>query len=463
MDTFGSSPNHNRALIRDTLSTSGQTVNKQPNSSIIPKALLKESKDSVSISSRDITSIVSTLKANNVTDIQAIKDYVSTKETSGNFGYQNLTDHQWSKLVATVRNNIAENLAEAIYNTKQNNKLVEITAKEKAHIDTILSNIRNSQVTNITQAIDLVQSHSSDNPGLLSKISGRLINIVQSNNGNQQSSLNALKNDSYTPAFAMDPNKFTNPFKSDIITRNNQPRTTTESKEFLREVLSNPQQRQQLLGANANTVDVSNLILSNYLRGKNPNLLPEDLAKSNMRQMAVEDQIWHNEKMTHRNVSFINDVAAKIAANKAKTIISCRIAGEIAGAATGSLGMASLVGTSPLIGIMGALAMTLIATIIGFAIGKVAGEGLGKVITNTSMELATPEEYEKYKKELEELEERRERQKREAQEEEFEEDEEQEDNDLDEDESQTFSTNFFNSIDTKVSNALKTKILYKKK
>lgn len=465
MDTFGSSPNHTRALVRDTLTTTGAGQNRASGTFNSPKVSLEGPKDSLSISSKDLSNIVETIKANNITDIQSIKDYITFKDTGRNFNVNNLSDHQLSKLLSAVRSNIAENLAEVIYNTKNNEKLTEISAKERIYIDNILSKVRNSQITNLSQAIDLVKSQSADNPNILSKISGSLLIVVHQNE--QQVSSNILRKDSFTPSFSIDSSRFSNPFKSDFLTRSNQPRTVSESKDFLKDLMTTNNDARRQFTSPQGTTELSNLILSEYLRGKNPQLSPEELTKSNMKQAIVKDEIWYHERMAHTKVSFINDVAAKIAANKAKTILSCRIVGEVGGAVCSALGMASLAGTSPLLGVAGAFIMTLIATVAGFMIGKAAGEGLGKVLTNTSFNLATPEEYERYKKEVEDLERERERQKKSAQqtaEEDDNEDESYEEESYEEDDNERENNNgFFNTIDTRVSNALKSKILFRKK
>lgn len=453
MDTFGSNPNQALSMVRDTLTTTG-VANKA--SAVPQRTVIPEVKDSFSISQRDLSNIIETIKANNITDINSIKDIVSAKDTSKNFSLNSLSEHQLSRLLSVVRNNIANNLAEVIYNTKQSDKSINITSKERTHIDKILNTVRQSQITNINQAIDLVRSHSSDNPGLMSKLSGRLVNIIQNNQQTQP--INTIKQDSFNPSLAMDPNKFTNPFKSTAESRSQQPKTVAESKEFFREVLSSNQTKSNSLILPGNTTNISNIMLSEYLSGKNPNQLSNNLTKTNIQRMAIEDQVWYQNTITHNKVSFINDVAAKVAANKAKVIITCRIIGQVGGAAVGALGMAALAGASPIIGIVGAFVLTLAATVAGFAAGKALGDGVGKAITNTSFELKTAEEYEAYDKEIELLEEERERRNKQQQE---------PDEETSEEESEEITTtksnaNFFDEIDSKVSDALRTKTLYRK-
>ena len=99
----------------------------------------------------------------------------------------------------------------------------------------------------------------------------------------------------------------------------------------------------------------------------------------------------------------------------------------------------------------------------GFAIGKAAGEGLGKVVTHTSLNLTTPEELEEYKRRVEELEEERKRLKQAEGIVDEEDEEEDDDDDYEEEDDDTDNTNFFNTIDSKVSNALRSRIFYNKK
>jgi hypothetical protein len=403
MDSFGPSPNHTAPLVRDTVVTAAATSNK--NTGQNRRAILQR-EDSFKLSGKEISRIVESIKANNITDINAIKDMATFKNAKG-FNVDNLSDHQVSKLVSAVRHNIAENVAELIYNTKNNEKLLDITAKERAHIDKILVKLRQSHITDLNQAIDFVKSHSHENPGLFSKISNRLINIVHHNENNaQQLKFGQLVKDNYTPAFAADANRFTNPFKSDIYSRQNQPRTAAEAKEFLNQVITS---KRGSSSANAQaTADLSNLILSSYLRGdRNPLYIAEEMTKGNIKQVSNVDKMFLKEEVLHQNVSYVNDVAAKVATQKAKTIITCRLAGQIGCSATGALSMAALVGTSPLIGLLGAFALTLIASIVGFVVGRAVGETIGKVMTGTDLELMTPEEYEEIKNEIKALEDER--------------------------------------------------------
>lgn len=457
MDTFGSNPNQSLSMVRDTLTTTGAANKPVQNQQ---RVVIPETKDSFSISQTDLRNIIETIKANNITDINSIKDIVSIKDTSKNFNINRLTDHQLSNLLSVVRNNIANNIAEVIYNSKQSENSINITSKERTHIDKILNTIRQSQVTNIDQAVDLVRSHSSDNPSLMSKISGSLVNLIQNNQHNQAP--NTIKQDSFNPSLAMDPNKFTNPFKSNAESRSQQPTTVAESKEFFREFLNSNQTKDNPLIAANSTTNISNIMLSEYLSGKDPNQLSNKLTKTNIQKMAIEDQVWYQNTIAHNKISFINDVAAKVAANKAKVIITCRIIGQVGGAAVGALGMASLAGASPIIGIVGAFVLTLAATVAGFAAGKALGDGVGKAVTNTSFELKTAEEYEAYDKEVELLEEERNRRNKQQQNNENQQQEEKEDDPEEVDTSKS-TKNFFDEIDSKVSEALRTKTLYKKK
>ncbi|MGD9579988.1 MAG: hypothetical protein AB7V50_01325 [Vampirovibrionia bacterium] len=444
-------------MVRDTLTTTN-AANKQSQQQ--QRVSIPETKDSFTISQKDLSNIIETIKANNITDISSINDIVSNKDTAKNFNISSLADHQLATLLSAVRNNIANNIAEVIYNTKQNDKSLNISTNERNHIEKILSSIRQSQVTNIDQAIDIVRSHSSDNPNLISKISGRLVNLIQSNKDTQ--GISVLRNDVFNPSSVMDPNKFTNPFKSTAETRSMQPKTVGESKEFFREMLTSNQQRDNSLMTTNNTINMSNIMLSEYLRGKNPNEVANSLNKTGIQKMAIEDQVWYQNQIEHNKISFINNIAAKIAADKAKVIITCRLIGQIGGSAIGALGMASVAGASPLIGIVGAFVLTLAAAVAGFAAGKAMGDSVGKTITNTSLELKTAEEYEAYEKEVERLEDERNRQNKKDNNQ-SEETEDEEDTETEESENITFSKNFFNEIDTKVSNALRTKTLYKKK
>ena len=456
MDTFGSSPNQTRAIVRDTLTTSSSTNNKGPSTL---RAAIPAAKDSVTISTKDINQIIETIRANNITDINEIKDSLSLKDTRSNFALTSLSDHQLARVLSAVRANIAENLAEVIYNTKNNEKLLDITAKEKAHIDSILTKVRNSQITNLRQAIDFVQSHSSDNPSIMSKISGSLLNIVHQNE--QQNVFNTLRQDNFTPAFSFEPAKFSNPFKSTADTRNIQPRTRAEAQQFLREAIATNQDIRRQMAIQQNTVDMSNLILANYLSGKNPELIAEEMTKGGIKGMTIEDQVWYQEKIAHKNINFLNNVAAKVAANKAKIIITCRLAGQVGGAAAGALGMASIAGATPLIGIVGAFMLTLVASIAGFTLGRAIGEGLGKTITKTDFGSRTPEEYEEYVRQIKLLEQEKEEQERKSKQQYVETEESEEETDT-EITSSTTKTSLFDDIDSKVSAALKSKILYKR-
>jgi hypothetical protein len=388
-------------MVRDGVITTNNIANKGFSN---PAPHIPPEKDSFKLSSKDISSLVSKIKANNITDINAIKD-IATFSGAKTFNVNHLSDHQISKLVSAVRNNIAENVAELIYNTKTSEKLAGINAKEKAHIDRILANLRQSNISDLNQAVEFVKSQSADNPNLLSKISGRLINIVNhSNNGQPQTTYIGLARDSYTPAVSIQSDKFINPFKSDTLMRSDQPRNATEAKEFLSQLLSG---RNRITNPQA-TNDISNLILASYLRGDRTAIsVNEEMLKGNLKQLSSIDKMTLQDQVLHKNVSYINDIAAKIASEKARVIIICRLAGEIAFTSTAALSVASLVGTSPLIGILGGFALTLIAAIAGFIIGKAAGDGIGRIITNTAAELITPEEQEAHLREINLLEEER--------------------------------------------------------
>lgn len=460
MDTFGSNTNAPRALVKDTLTTGKTAANKQP---AAPKPNLTQGKDSFSVSSRDISNIVATLKANNVTDINAIKDYVTSTESvkSSNFTFDSLSDTQVRKLISAVRANIAENVAEVIYSTKNNNTILEMSSKERAHIDNVLGKLRNSQITSMSQAIDFVQRHSENNPGLLAKVSGRLTSLVHQNTQETPNIFNSLRQDSYTPAISIEQRSFTNPFKGDVVMRQGQQRSPAEAKEFLSNIFAANSNATNKTGNPQGATDMSNVILAGYLRGKTtPEMRAEELSKKGITSMAIEDQVWYQEKVAHSKVSFINDIAAKIAADKARVIITCRIVGEVGGATAAALGMASLAGATPIIGIIGAFAMTMVASVLGFIVGKAAGEGMGKIITNTNFDGYTPEEYERIQEEIHLLEDERERQERESRQ--SAEEETEEDEAVEEETNSTNNTGFFSNIDNKVSQALKSRVIYKK-
>lgn len=457
MDSFGKSPHHALPVVKDILTTSSAAHNKNVNNQ---KSYIPESKDSLSLSQKEFTLLEESVKASNITDIESIKDAATFKDLKG-FDFNRLTDYQLTRLISIVRNNIAENIAEVIYNTKNNERLLEITAKEKAFIDNILVKLRQSQINNINQAIDFVKSHSSDNPNLLSKISSRLLNIVANNE--QQTQPQTIDKDRFTSSISMEATKFTNPFRSNSSTRGDIPKTSGEAKEFLNQILTtNKNERDPSINPQAIN-DMSNLILANYLRNNNNLTIPEEMLQGSLKQISSEDQVWLHEKKLHSNVSYLNDVAAKVASEKAQTIIICRLAGETGCATVAALGMASLVGSSPLIGIVGAFILTMAATILGFIVGKTAGEGFGKILTGTNFDTADYDDHKELESEIKRLELNRQQQQQQ--------DSQQEGNsDENKEESEKESTNpekpkvlTFDEIDHKVSDALRSKVIYRKK
>lgn len=451
MDSFGKAPGHTTPLIRDTIIKNNPSSSN--NASII-KHHIHPVKDSFSLSQVEINHLIDTIKANNITDIHSIKDIATFKDVKG-FNVNNLSDHQWSKLVAVVRSNIAENVAEVIYNTKNNEKLQGITTKERAHIDRILAKLRQSHITNINQAIEFVQQQSSNNPNLLSKLSGRLINIVKQNE--QQLSLNNLTKDSFSPAVSIEAGKFSNPFKSDSTTRANQPRTSAEAREFLNQISAKNSSQTNI--NHQGNADLSNLIIANYLKGdKNAIATAEEMAKNNIKQLSNIDKMQIGDKVLHEKISYINDVAAKAATEKAKTIIICRLIGQVGGSIVGALGMATMVGASPLIGLLGAFALTLIAAVVGFILGKATGEMIGKVYTGTDLESMSPEEYEEVERQIELLKEesREKRRRQKAIEASSVEEIEDPDTSISE---EPKDKNAFNYIDIKTSEALKSRAI----
>lgn len=378
MDSFGANSGQRNLLIKDTLTKTEYT---QPKTTLSVRGMYNKSNDSFSLSRNDLDRIISTLSSSNITDFDTIKKIVSFNDTE-RFVIEKLTDFQSDELLSVIKNNISNTIAENIYKTTNNEMIIDLTNKEKAIFDSILSKLQQSKVTNINQAIEFIRSHSSENPTLISKISERLISLVV--NIEPQSPLNTLKEDSFSPGFSLDPNKFTNPFKSNVYSRSTQPKTAEESKEFYSQIINTDKDRQRQ--NEKNIAEASNLIASQ--------LLNKNLSDKALKNLKAEDQVWVNNNMLLKNTTFINDVAAKVATKKAKTIITCRLIGEVGGAIVGALGMASVAGVSPLIGIVGAFVLTILSTVVGFIVGKVSGEMIGKIISGTNFENNDEKTYE---------------------------------------------------------------------
>lgn len=446
MDSFGTGTSHKQSLAKDVLITASSKQTR-PNNDL--KKYIPEAKDSVSLNTKDFNQVLEAIKANKVTDISAIKDVATFKEVS-KFDYNGLSDHQLSNVLEVIRYNISEKLAEVIFNAQHNDKLADISTKERALINNILLKVQQSQVTSLSQAIDFVQRHSEENPGLLSKISGSLLSVIQHNP--QQNQFNQPKADSFTPSFSID-NRASNPFRSNHATRSNQPRTSEEAKEFLDQLINSKEKRNPNVNPQA-VANMSNLILANYLRNSNKEMIPEEMVKACLKQVSNVDQMMFHNNILANNVSFINDVAAKIAANKAKTIINCRIIGEIAGSTVAALGMATIAGSCPFVGLIAAFALTLAAGVMGMVLGKALGEEIGKIITGTNLNMK-PDDYENVIEDYQEPEGNQSHQGQEDSQEEPEETEavaeEPKDN------------HAFGYIDTEVSEALKSRIIYRKK
>jgi hypothetical protein len=360
------------------------------------------------LSETEILRIISSIKANKITDIQSIKDAVTFRDTDG-FSVDGLTDHQLANIVLAVRSNIAEQIADVIFSVKSKDNPLDMSSKDKANIDSILIKLRDSRVTNMDQALEFVRNHSSDNPNLLSRISSQLASIVSANNQQNNRPHMDLKTDAYVSAASADPTKYQGVFKSNADSRSMQPKSVNDAKEFLGQIVGNKHHEREL-DANPVVVDqVSNMLLSSYLktikRDEHGNIvLPEEMLKKHVRQLVVEDVVMHKENVLQHNISYINDIAAKVATQKAKTIITCRLVGEVTGAVSSAIGMASFTGASPLIGLAGAFVLTMMATVLGYAIGKVGGETIGKLMTGTKLSIDDLDEYEELEEKLKEYE-----------------------------------------------------------
>lgn len=382
MDSFGASTRHHqKPMSSDVLLTSSRTMKK-------PAAQTASVRDSFDVSERDFDQIAQTVIDERITDLDQIKDIISYHKHSNSiqdrFNIDSLTDYQLSRLISIVRENIAEKIANRILKSKNNDKFITMTQQEKASIANILNRLRQSQITNIAQAIDFVRNNSVDNPGLFAKISSNLLSIVQ-NNQTAFTASTGPRNDIYVPTGAVSPFETQiNPFKKDIRFRLFNKDISDESLAFVNNILSTD--RERLNSYNPETIEqVTNLIIAHYLKDRNNVILPEEVIKSSISQIKIEDQIWYQDNILHTSVSYINDIAAKIATEKAQTIITCRIVGEVSGSMAFALGTAYVVGTSPLIGLLGAFSLTLFAAILGLTLGKTAGEEFGKLITGTNL------------------------------------------------------------------------------
>jgi len=451
MDSFGANTNQRNLIIKDTLIKTDHSAVKTTAPS---KSIHNKISDSVVLSRNDLDKIVSTISDSKIMDFQTIKDAATFSGTE-NFDIKKLSDNQLEELFSAVKRNITETIAETIYNTTHNEKLLELTAKEKTLFDNILIKLQQSKVTDISQAIEFIQSHTSENPGLLAKVSELLIPLT--NKHNVSTPLNNLKEDIFSGNFNTDPNRFTNPFKSNIYTRNDQPKSVDEAKDLLSQIINNDINR---LKQNEKAIaDTSNLIAGQLLSNKQSKIL-----ENNINILKSEDQVWVNNNMLLKNTTFINDVAAKVATKKAKTVITCRLLGEVGGAVTGALGMASIAGASPLIGIVGAFALTILATVVGFVLGKISGEAVGKLLSGTSVENYDNNPYENIETPVDKV--SSEQQGKQNNKDKNEKENKQDDEDSNKDEVSTEEpvTPSFSDfmMDKKASEVLKTSVLYKK-